>query len=103
MDFSRDDSLVQVEMDDQGVAVCMLPILPKDFIIAPYCLYQPQGADILIVKINRPEKRNALSQKTIDALIAALNAVSVDPKIKVMVLTGSKTAGPFSGRCFQTD
>jgi hypothetical protein len=72
MDFSHETSLVQVEVDDQGVA---------------------------LVKINRPEKRNALSQQTIDTLISAIALVERDDKVKVVVLTGSKNAGPFSGTC----
>lgn len=72
MDFSQETSLVQVEADDHGVALVM---------------------------INRPEKRNALSQQTIDTLISAIALVERDDKVKVVVLTGSKNAGPFSGTC----
>jgi len=72
MDLSQENSLVQVEVDEQGVA---------------------------LVKLNRPEKRNALSQKTIDTLISAIASVERDDKVKVVILTGSKSGGPFSGTC----
>ncbi|KAH7397624.1 ClpP/crotonase-like domain-containing protein [Cadophora sp. MPI-SDFR-AT-0126] len=69
MEFSNDSSLVQVTVDEHGVAV---------------------------LKINRPEKRNALSQKIIDSLVAAFAMVERDSKVRVVILTGSRTAGPFS-------
>lgn len=70
MEFPHDASLVQVTVDEHGVA---------------------------ILKINRPEKRNALSQKTIDSLVSAFAMVERDNKVRVAILTGSRTAGPFSG------
>lgn len=70
MDFKSETSLVQVELDGSGIA---------------------------LVKINRPEKRNALSQKLIDTLIEAIATVERDATVKVVVLTGSRTTGPFSG------
>ncbi|KAL2069905.1 hypothetical protein VTL71DRAFT_14584 [Oculimacula yallundae] len=69
MEFTSDTSLIQVAVDSHGVA---------------------------ILKINRPEKRNALSQKTINSLVAAIEMVERDNKIRVAILTGSRTAGPFS-------
>ncbi|KAH9217023.1 ClpP/crotonase-like domain-containing protein [Leptodontidium sp. 2 PMI_412] len=69
MEFSSDSSLIQVTVDEFGVAT---------------------------LKINRPEKRNALSQKTIDSLVSAIAMVERDSKIRVAILTGSRTAGPFS-------
>ncbi|CAG8954989.1 hypothetical protein HYFRA_00008678 [Hymenoscyphus fraxineus] len=68
-EFSSESSLVQVELNEHGVA---------------------------LIKLNRPEKRNALSQSLIDTLIRAMVMVETDHKIKVAVLTGSRTAGPFS-------
>ncbi|CZR58230.1 related to enoyl-CoA hydratase precursor, mitochondrial [Phialocephala subalpina] len=69
MEFSTDTSLIQVTVDEKGVAV---------------------------VKINRPEKRNALSQQTIDCLVRAIAMVERDDKVRVVVLTGSRSSGPFS-------
>ena len=70
MALSSDPSLVQVEIDEHGVA---------------------------LVKLNRPEKRNALSRTLIDSLALAIATVERDEKVRVVVLTGSQTAGPFSG------
>ena len=70
MGVSSDPSLVQVEVDDHGIA---------------------------LVKLNRPEKQNALSQTLIDSLASAVAMVERDEKVRVVVLTGSRTAGPFSG------
>lgn len=70
MDSSSDTCLVQVTVDEDGVAM---------------------------IEINRPEKRNALSQKTIDSLVSAIAMVERDSKIRVAILSGSRTAGPFSG------
>jgi hypothetical protein len=69
-EFSTDTSLVQVTVDPQGVA---------------------------LLKINQPETRNSLSQRVIDSLISAIAMVERDRKVRVVVLTGSRTAGPFSG------
>ena len=49
------------------------------------------------MKLNRPEKRNALSQKLIDTVIAAIAMVERDEKVRVVVLTGSRPGGAFSG------
>ena len=49
-----------------------------------------------IVKLNRPEKRNALSQDLIDELIEVLSQLDKDVTVRAVVLTGSKQ-GPFSG------
>ncbi|KAH8661503.1 ClpP/crotonase-like domain-containing protein [Tricladium varicosporioides] len=69
MDFSSENSLIQVTVEEQGVA---------------------------LLKINRPEKRNALSQQTIDTLVSAIAMVEKDEKVKVAVLTGNRVEGPFS-------
>ncbi|CZT07548.1 related to enoyl-CoA hydratase precursor, mitochondrial [Rhynchosporium agropyri] len=68
-DFASETSLVQVTVDEHGVA---------------------------ILQINRPEKKNALSQKVINSLVSAIALVERDSKIRVAILTGSRTAGPFS-------
>lgn len=70
MEFTSDTSLVQVTVDEHGVA---------------------------LIKLNRPEKRNALSQKFIDSICSTFAMVERDGKVKVVVLTGSQPAGPFSG------
>ena len=70
MENSTESSLIQVRVDNKGVA---------------------------IVKINRPEKRNALSQETINCLVRAVKSIEQDDKVRVVVFTGRKPEGPFSG------
>lgn len=72
MDPSTATSLVQVSVDDRGVA---------------------------LLQINRPEKRNALSQQTIDCLVSTIAMIERDEKVRAAILTGSRTGGPFSGTC----
>lgn len=50
-----------------------------------------------IVKLNRPEKRNAFSQGLIDELIEQLSQLEKDATVRAVVLTGSGQ-GPFSGK-----
>ncbi|HEX7929749.1 MAG TPA: enoyl-CoA hydratase/isomerase family protein [Sphingomicrobium sp.] len=44
--------------------------------------------DIAIVKLNRPENRNALGFTISGSLLAAIDEVEADPSLSVMVLTG---------------
>ena len=44
---------------------------------------------VATLTLNRPERRNALSPQLLDALIAALAEVKVDPEVRVVVLTGA--------------
>lgn len=52
--------------------------------------------NVAIVKLNRPEKRNALSQNLINELIEALSQSEKDATVRAVVLT-SNEQGPFSG------
>ena len=49
---------------------------------------------IAVLELNRPRKRNALSQALIDELTAALRQIDRNPMILAAILTSS---GPFSG------
>lgn len=51
---------------------------------------EDRGA-IRVIRVNRPEKLNALNAATLDALHVAFDAAAVDPAVRVVVLTG---AGP---------
>ncbi|KAG6031731.1 hypothetical protein E4U41_007462 [Claviceps citrina] len=44
---------------------------------------------VMVVTLNRPEKRNAMSQELIDNFLRELNKASRDSAIKVIVLTGN--------------
>jgi methylglutaconyl-CoA hydratase len=52
--------------------------------------YEREGK-VVIVTLNRPEKRNAISTKMIEDLFAALNAAEADSSIRVVILTGAGT------------
>lgn len=56
----------------------------------------PFGARVLA--LNRPAKRNALSQTLINSLLAELENASTDPQIQSIIITGSQTI--FSGELF---
>lgn len=44
---------------------------------------------VLIIRINRPEKRNAINSITSAAMENIINKAEKDPKIKVMIITGT--------------
>jgi enoyl-CoA hydratase len=51
---------------------------------------------VATVELNRPKKRNALSQELIDELTGVLRQLDQDPEVRVVVLTSSGDA-PFCG------
>jgi enoyl-CoA hydratase len=53
-----------------------------------HCLVEQRGP-VLIVTMNRPEARNALSGPMLAGLTAAWNRVDSDPEIRVAILTGA--------------
>jgi enoyl-CoA hydratase len=53
-----------------------------------HCLVEQRG-HVLIVTMNRPEARNALSPAMLAGMTAAWNRVDEDPSIRVAILTGS--------------
>jgi trans-feruloyl-CoA hydratase/vanillin synthase len=44
------------------------------------------------VTMNRPEKRNAMSPTLAAEMLAVMNALEIDPRCKVLVLTGAGNA-----------
>lgn len=54
-------------------------------------LYEQRGPAAWVT-LNRPEKRNAISQDMVDGLRAALRRAVADDKVKVVVLTGAGEA-----------
>lgn len=62
-------------------------------------LTETHGQSTLVLKLNRPAKRNALSQALINSLLRELENASTDPRICSVVITGSDTI--FSGRVGQ--
>ena len=56
--------------------------------VAPHCLVEQQG-HTLVVTMNRPEKRNALSGEMLAAMEQAWERVNSDDSIRVAILTGA--------------
>ncbi|KAG2415095.1 hypothetical protein HFD88_006286 [Aspergillus terreus] len=54
-------------------------------------LTETHGGSTLVLKLNRPAKRNALSQVLINSLLRELENASTDPRICSVVITGSDT------------
>ena len=54
----------------------------------PECLVEKRG-HILIVTMNRPEARNALSTEMMRIMTEAWDQVDADPDIRVAILTGA--------------
>jgi enoyl-CoA hydratase len=54
-------------------------------------------AVVAVVELNRPMKRNSLSQRLINELTGVLRRLDQDPAIRAIVLT-SVEASPFCGR-----
>jgi enoyl-CoA hydratase len=54
----------------------------------PHCLVERRGA-VLVVTMNRPEARNALTAEMMAGMKAAWDQVDDDPEIRVCVLTGA--------------
>ena len=54
----------------------------------PHCLVERRGA-VLVVTMNRPEARNALTAEMMAGMKAAWDEVDDDPEIRVCVLTGA--------------
>src|SRR4051812_6832704 len=53
-----------------------------------HCLVEQRGA-VLIVTMNRPEAKNALSAPMLAGMTAAWNRVDEDPEIRACILTGA--------------
>lgn len=56
------------------------------------CLLQARNGGVLVLTLNRPERRNALSRPLYEALLGALNAAADDDQVGAVVLTGSGPA-----------
>ncbi len=65
-------------------------------------LRQQQIGDVLILTLNRPDKRNALSPELICRLADAVIAASTDPGVRVLMLTGSGDKAFCSGGDLET-
>lgn len=59
---------------------------------APSVLYQPESTGIAWVRLNRPERMNALAPDTSQMIVSSMNEADNDPNIRVIVLTGEGRA-----------
>lgn len=51
----------------------------------------------LVLRLNRPESRNALSLALLDAMMASIDAIAADPEARVAVITGVDAASFCAG------
>ncbi len=59
-------------------------------------LYQKEENGILTVTLNRPDRKNALAPLTLLELWYAADLADKDNEVKVVIITGNKTANAFS-------
>ena len=64
------------------------PVTSADVETAPHCLVEQDGHK-LVVTMNRPEARNALSGEMLAIMDEAWDRVNDDPEIRVCILTGA--------------
>jgi enoyl-CoA hydratase len=62
----------------------MTTLTPED----QHCLVEQRG-QVLVVTMNRPEAKNALSPSMLAGMTAAWDRVDQDPDIRVCILTGA--------------
>ncbi len=55
----------------------------------PEFVMQEKRGSVTLLTLNRPEKLNALNYELIDQLMALLNSIEDDPRVKAIILTGS--------------
>jgi enoyl-CoA hydratase/carnithine racemase len=58
-------------------------------VVMKYTVIELQTNGIGLIKINRPDVMNALKRDVIAELYRAIDIVSVDDSIKVVIITGS--------------
>ncbi len=56
--------------------------------LVPHLLYEPDDSGILWIKLNRPERMNALLPDSATKLVEYMRAGDDDPNIRVIVVTG---------------
>jgi methylglutaconyl-CoA hydratase len=58
----------------------------------PVVLVEKQSAQITVVTLNRPERRNSLTIELLNELVAAINTASDQPDSRVLILRGAGEA-----------
>lgn len=59
---------------------------------SPELIETRPGDGVLLLRLNRPEKRNALATPLLVAVATAIGRASIDPAVRAAVITGSDTA-----------
>ncbi|MFZ3033609.1 MAG: enoyl-CoA hydratase-related protein [Parvibaculum sp.] len=65
-----------------------LPIEPVDFIHVLYEVHE----HVATIRLNRPERRNALNRRAYDELEWAFRVAKADPEVRCVIVTGSDPA-----------
>ena len=52
---------------------------------------QQVKSGVMLIELNRPEKRNALNNATLQELVTLLKSVDADSNIKTVVITGNES------------
>jgi hypothetical protein len=80
----------------QNHATLPRPKMNQDGLDPPSLIVSIRDTGVAVVELNRPKKRNALSQALIDELTAALSQLDRSPTVRAIVLSGAE-ASPFCG------
>lgn len=72
------------------------PIMDSEIAKRPNVILSIRETGVAVLELNRPLKRNALSQDLIDELTRALQQLGQDPNVRSVILT-SVGQSPFSG------
>ena len=71
-----------------GDAEGMAQLVPADLVLREAAF----GGSVAVIRLNRPDKLNALSVPMLQAFEAALDEAASDPSVRVLVLTGDARA-----------
>jgi enoyl-CoA hydratase len=69
----------------------------SDLVKQPNVILSIRETGVAVLELNRPLKRNALSQDLIDELAGALQQLGQDPNVRSVILT-SVGQSPFCGQ-----
>lgn len=64
----------------------------KDISISHVPASSPTPSQVLLLKLNRPQKFNAVTERMIEELVTAYEYFNADDRVKVIVVTGSGKA-----------
>ena len=56
-------------------------------------LYEEKGDGIVVVTLNDPKTRNALTDPLVDGIVEACRRINADTSVRCMILTGAGETG----------